>query len=77
MLDARVDVRPVAGGWLLDCPASHEPLMFLSGGKAESKAHQMARCLAALGAEVEVVVHDRAGQVVGTTRYLAAYAEGA
>ncbi len=69
MRSERIEVRPVAGGWRLDCPASDHPLMFASGGRAEAKAHQLARCLARLGREVDVVVHDRAERVVGLTHY--------
>jgi hypothetical protein len=69
MLDARVDVRPVTGGWLLECPVAHEPLVFSSGARAEAKAHQLARCLARLGACVDVIIHDRQQRVVGSTRY--------
>ena len=66
---AQVTVTPSPGGWTLDCPAAGEPLMFLSGRQAELKARSMARCLAELGEEVQVVVHDRSGRLAGTLGY--------
>jgi hypothetical protein len=71
MHNDRIEVRPIAGGWRLDFPASRHPLMFASGGRAEANAHQLARCLASLGRDVDVVLHDRGERVVGMIHYRA------
>jgi hypothetical protein len=43
--------------------------MFLSGARAEEKARSLATCLAALGSDVLLSVHDRLGGLVATRRY--------
>jgi hypothetical protein len=44
--------------------------MFLSGAKAETAAHALARRLSRRGgAAAQVVIEDRASQVVGAKRY--------
>jgi hypothetical protein len=48
MTPSRIDIHPAPGGWLVECPAAALPLMFRSGARAEAKAHQLARTLAAL-----------------------------
>ena len=63
-----VTVRPTQGGWML-AYGSEPPLVFLSGGRAEAGAHRLGQSLATAGADATVIVHDRAGQVVGATRY--------
>ena len=62
-------VRPVDGGWLIDCPVLGQPLAFFSGAKAEAKAHELGRAMAAAGYDVRVEVRDRTQEVVGATRY--------
>ncbi|MGZ6016858.1 MAG: hypothetical protein ACXWKM_14050 [Phenylobacterium sp.] len=64
-------VRPVDGGWLIDCPVLGQPLAFFSGGKAEAKAHELGRVMAAAGYDVRVEVQDRMRKVIGATRYSA------
>lgn len=66
--DRLIVVRPVAGGWRLECDAT-EALMFLSGARAEEKAKRLAACLAELGSDVLLSVHDRLGGLVATRRY--------
>lgn len=43
--------------------------MFASGGRAEAKAHDLARRLARLGHETCVLVQDRTEEAVGRTLY--------
>ncbi|MDB5450334.1 MAG: hypothetical protein JWQ52_1462 [Phenylobacterium sp.] len=69
MQEQTVCVRPLAGGWSVECDAAGEPLVFLSGARAEEKAHGLARCLAFLGRDVRLTVQDRSRQIVGETRY--------
>lgn len=64
-----LNVRPAGSGWLLDLPLSDGPLMFASGGRAEAKAHDLARRHARLGHETCVLVQDRTEEVVGRTLY--------
>lgn len=66
--DRQVIVRPIAGGWCVDCELTQE-LMFLSGARAEEKAKSLAACLAGLGSDVMLSVHDRLGGLVATRRY--------
>jgi len=73
MNEVMVFVRPAGGGWQVETQVSDSPLMFLSGAKAETAAHDLARRLSRLGgAAAQVVVEDRASQVVGARRYPAA-----
>jgi hypothetical protein len=66
--DRQITVRPVAGGWCVDCELT-QGLMFLSGARAEEKARSLAACLAGLGSDVLLSVHDRLGGLVATRRY--------
>jgi hypothetical protein len=68
MTDLHVSVSPTQGGWML-VYGPHPPLVFLSGGRAEAGAHRLGQSLASSGSDAMVRVHDRAGQVVGETRY--------
>ncbi|HEX7885550.1 MAG TPA: hypothetical protein VF474_06195 [Phenylobacterium sp.] len=70
MEDVVLRVRPAASGWLVEA-RDLEPLMFLSGAKAEAQAHALARCMAGAGNDAEVVVHDRTEKIVGAARYFA------
>ena len=67
-------VIPVEGGWAVQ-EAMGEVLMFLSGGRAEAKADQLARLAGKLGAPAQVLIHDRNGQLVGKRAYAAVNAE--
>ena len=64
-------VHPVDGGWSVDCAALWPPLMFLSGSKAEQKAHELANSVRLTGCDVRVEVQDRAAQTAGVTWYWA------
>jgi hypothetical protein len=71
MHDALVRVRPVGAAWLVDGAEGLEPLLFLSGAKAEAQAHALAKSIADSGADARVAVHDKTDQLVGTRRYFA------
>ena len=62
-------VRAVDCGWLIDGPTLGQPLAFFSGAKAEAKAHELGRVMAAAGHHVRVEVRDRMQKVIGATRY--------
>jgi hypothetical protein len=64
----RLDVRPIDAGWQVDVEHC-ESLVFSSGAAAEAGAHALAARLAGAGSDVQVVVHDRMLQIVGTRRY--------
>ena len=69
MSDHRViRVSPLAEGWAVFC-VGLEPLIFRSGGRAEAQARRLAMALAKLGRAVQVRVHDRARNLVGTLLY--------
>ncbi|WP_395671709.1 hypothetical protein [Phenylobacterium sp.] len=46
-----------------------QPLMFLSGRRAEEHARQLARALTRSGDQASVVIHDRSEAFVGAARY--------
>lgn len=71
MDDVLFHVRPASQGWQVDCTGRVESLLFFSGAKAEAQAHALARCIASVGHDSRVLVHDRAQQVIGSTRYFA------
>jgi hypothetical protein len=71
MDDTMVKVEPSGSGWVVDGGLGLQPLMFLSGAKAEAQAHALARSLASAGSDARVAVHDRAQQLVGAYRYFA------
>jgi hypothetical protein len=64
----RLDIRPMDAGWRVDVEHC-ELLVFSSGAAAEAGAHALAARMASAGSDVQVVVHDRMHQVVGTRRY--------
>ena len=71
VIDALVKVRPVGAAWMVEGAERLQPLLFLSGAKAEAQAHAIARCIARAGGDARVAVHDRSQQLVGTVRYFA------
>lgn len=64
-------VSPLAEGWAVIC-SGIEPLVFLSGGRAEAQAKRLAVALAKLGRAVQVRILDRARNLVGTQVFPAA-----
>lgn len=58
-------VDPVQGGWAVSGSGSHQTLVFLSGAKAEATARKLGMAASYYGAEAEVRIHDRHGQLVG------------
>jgi hypothetical protein len=68
-----IAVGPVEGGWSVVCDAVREPMMFLSGGRAEAQARALALRLSEAGDDVELTVRDRAKVLVGSARYAAQY----
>ena len=66
-----VCVVAVWGGWSVQCDAVDHPLMFLSGAKAEAKAHDLGRRLAVLGRTTRVTIHDRNHVPLVTAVYFA------
>lgn len=61
-------VVPVPGGWSVEQP-SGLTLMFLSGGRAEAKAKELAHQAAARGGCAEVLVFDRDNSLLARRRY--------
>ena len=66
--DREISVRPIAGGWCVQCELTGE-LMFLSGARAEEKARALAACLSKLGSDVRLSIHDLRGELVATRLY--------
>jgi hypothetical protein len=71
VIDALVKVRPMGAAWVVDGAERLEPLLFLSGAKAEAQAHAIAKSIAKVGGDARVAIHDRTEQLVGTIRYFA------
>ena len=67
----QIAVSPVAGGWSLAVDGGLEPMMFLSGARAEAQARALAQRLSEAGGDVEVTVRDRSRALVGSTVYRA------
>lgn len=70
--DRVISVSPVEGGWAVRFDNRLQPMMFLSGGRAEAQARAMATVLNRLGQGAEVRVHDRSGRLAGCRSYPAA-----
>jgi hypothetical protein len=68
-----IAVSAVVGGWSVACDgdgeAAVQPMMFLSGARAEAQAHALARRLSDVGEDVQITVRDRASNFIGLTRY--------
>ena len=64
MADAVYSVIPVQGGWAVEQP-SGDYLMFLSGGLAEAKAHELAGLDSRAGIKARVLIHDRDRTLLG------------
>lgn len=67
----RISVGPVDGGWAVRCEGQTQPLLFLSGRRAEEQARTLAQALSRAGDEAFVYIHDRTDALVGTARYTA------
>lgn len=68
--DLRVTVRHEQGSWRV-CGPDLEPLMFASGATAERAARRLAACLAHLGDDVRLEIHDRRDGLVAHIRVFA------
>jgi len=64
-----ITVKPVPGGWAVDQTPGDHLLMFLTGGRAEQKARELAQRAQRNGEPAQVSVHDRGGRLVGHIRY--------
>jgi hypothetical protein len=71
MDEISMTVRSVGGGWMVEGATGLQPLLFLSGAKAEAQAHRLARCLARTRCDARVEVLDRNEQLLGTACYFA------
>lgn len=67
----KIAVAPVDGGWSIACDGGLEPMMFLSGARAEAQARALAQRLSDAGGDVQLTVRDRSRALVGQTRYRA------
>ena len=71
MRQHQIAVVPVDGGWSVACDGGLEPVMFLSGARAEAQARALAQRLSEAGGDVRLTVRDRSSAVVGQSRYCA------
>ena len=58
-----VSVLPVMGGWSVVHDLDSTPLMFLSGGKAEAKAKQLAELVRRGGGAAQLKIFTRDGRL--------------
>ncbi len=72
MSEVVLNVRPTEMGWRLESNLPLEPIYFRSGARIEAAARDMARRLSERGLDVQLVINDRANQLIATRRYLAA-----
>ena len=68
----QVLVRPVSGGWAVECTMTDQPMLFLSASAAEAKGRALARRLAGSGQQVDLRVHDLRDALVGRVLFDAA-----
>lgn len=61
-----IRVKPVDGGWAVQCEGVAEPSLYLSGGRAETIARETAQRLATTGVDVQVDVEDREHRKAGS-----------
>ena len=60
-----ISVAPTPTGWSLHYPGGLEPLVFLSGAKAEAAAHKLAVAIADAGHPVAISIFLRDGVLGG------------
>lgn len=60
-----ISVKPMPGGWSVECDKAVSPQIFRGGGAAERSAVRLAAAFAKCGHGVRVVVLDRRGAVAG------------
>jgi hypothetical protein len=70
-MEQLIEVSHVNGAWCLKAQGYLEPTLYLSGGPAEKAARRLARCLAELGCDARVHVHDKQNMLVGDHCYYA------
>lgn len=74
--DLRVVVRYEQGSWQV-CGPGLEPMMFTCGQPAERAGRRLAACLARLGDDVRLELHDCGGGLVAHIRVFADEAQDA
>ena len=60
-----VAVSPAHGGWTVSTDGEIEPMVFLSGAKAEDAARALGLAMAEAGAEAQIVITLRDGSLAG------------
>jgi hypothetical protein len=69
---SNIAVGPVeGGGWSVAWDGVGQPMLFLSGARAEAHARALALRLCDAGEDVDLTVRDRARVLVGSARYRA------
>lgn len=68
-MEQLIDVAHVNGAWRLQMNPALEPILFLSGGRAECAARNLARRLAEAGCSARVRIRDMQDVLVGDHCY--------
>lgn len=73
-MDQMIEVCHGGGAWWVTAAGLSEPTLFRSGGRAEQAARRLACCLAELGWDARVNVHDKHNALIGAFHYFGAAA---
>lgn len=71
-MEQLIEISHLNGAWRLQVNDDLQPILFLSGGRAECAAQFLARRFAEIGCSARVKIHDMQNALVGEHRYLAA-----
>ncbi len=71
-MDQMIEVSHEGGAWWVRAQGWSEPTLFRSGGRAEQAARRLAFCLAELGWDARVNVHDKHNALIGAFHYFGA-----
>jgi hypothetical protein len=69
MTAVTISVLPIDNGWSVHQEPGGEPLVFLSGGRAEAAARRLAKASTRSGLAAELLIKDRGGGLVGRFHY--------
>jgi hypothetical protein len=72
VVEQLIEVSHANGAWFIHAWGCLEPVLFRSGGEAETVALRLACCLAQAGCDARIEVRDKHNTVVGAHCYFAA-----
>jgi hypothetical protein len=72
----QIRVKPCGDGWTVECDEVGQPILFITGGRAEHHARAMAAAMAKAGCDVRLLICDRKGDVVAIGRHFSMRPDG-